>query len=76
MAFGANFAVWIMDMLVIVIDVRWISGALDFLSLYSRNEPFLMGQLSITSVIYDISFTAVFLVLAVHRLDMRRCRGA
>ena len=76
MAFGANFAVWIMDMLVIVIDVRWISGALDFLSLYSRNEPFLMGQLSFASIGYDISFAVVFLALTMHRLDMRRYRGA
>ena len=76
MAFGANFAVWIMDMLVSVIDVRWISGALDFLSLYSRNEPFLMGQLSFASIGYDISFAVVFLALTMHRLDMRRYRGA
>ena len=76
MAFGANFAVWIMDMLVSVIDVRWISGVLDFLSLYSRNEPFLMGQLSFASIGYDISFAVVFLALTMHRLDMRRYRGA
>lgn len=76
MAFGANFSLWIMDMLVDVIYIDWINAILDFLSLYSRNEPFLMGQLSFASIGYDISFTALFLVLTMHGLDMRRCRGA
>ena len=75
-SFGANFLLWIMDMLVSVIYVDWAGAILDFFSLYSRNEAFLMGQLSVAGVIYDVSFAAVFLVMTVHRLDMRRCRGA
>ena len=63
-------------MLVDVIYIDWINAILDFLSLYSRNEPFLMGQLSFASIGYDISFAALFLVLTMHGLDMRRCRGA
>lgn len=76
MAFGANFALWIMDMLVNEVTVTWISSALDFLSIYGRNEPFLMGQLSFASIAYDLSFTAAMLVLTIHRLDARRWRGA
>lgn len=76
LAFGANFTLWIMDMLVDVIYIDWINAILDFLSLYSRNEPFLMGQLSFASIGYDISFAVVFLALTMHRLDMRRYRGA
>ena len=76
MAFGANFALWMMDMLVDVIHIDWINRALTFLSLYSRNEPFLMGQLSFASVGYDITFAAAFIVLAVHGLEMRRYKGA
>ena len=75
-AFGANFALWIMDMLVNEITVPWISGALDFLSVYGRNEPFLMGQLSFASIVYDLSFASAMLVLTIHRLDARRWRGA
>lgn len=75
LAFGANFTLWMMDMLVDVIYVDWINAILDFLSLYSRNEPFLMGQLSFAGIGYDISFSVLFLVLTIHRLDMRRYQG-
>ena len=75
-AFGANFALWIMDLLVDAVNVSWISDALDFFSLYGRNEPFLMGQLSFASVGYDVSFAIAFIVLTIHGLDARRYRGA
>ncbi len=76
MAFGANFALWIMDLMVNVVTIDWISDALEFLSLYGRNEPFLMGQLSFASIMYDLSFTAAFLALTIHALDSRRWQGA
>lgn len=76
MAFGANFALWIMDMLVDVVGVDWLSRTLDFLSVYGRNEPFLMGQLSFASIMYDVSFAAAMLVMTIHRLDSRRWQGA
>ena len=75
-AFGANFAMWIMDLLVDAVNVAWISQALDFFSLYGRNEPFLMGQLSFASVGFDVSFAIAFIVLTIHGLDARRYRGA
>ena len=76
MAFGANFALWILDLLVDAVNVAWVSRALDFFSLYGRNEPFLMGQLSFASVGFDISFAIAFIVLTIHGLDARRYRGA
>ena len=76
MAFGANFAMWIMDLLVDVVSVGWIAEALEFFSLYGRNEPFLMGQLSFASVGYDLSFAVAFIVLTIHGQDARRYRGA
>ena len=42
------------------------------MSLYSRNEPFLMGQLSFAGILFDLSFIAVFLALTVYRLDRKR----
>ncbi len=76
MAFGANFALWIMDLLVDVVSISQISDVLEFLSLYGRNEPFLMGQLSFASIMYDLSFIAALLALTIHSLDSRRWRGA
>ena len=75
LAFGANFLLWILDLLETAVRVNWISEVLRFMSLYSRNESFLMGQLSIAGIIYDLSFIAVFLALTVFRLDRKRIGG-
>ncbi|MBR3494472.1 MAG: ABC transporter permease subunit [Clostridia bacterium] len=72
-ALGVNFSLWMMDL---VADTApgWLSGVLSFLSLYSRNEPFLMGQLSFASVLYDLTVIGASLALAIHVLDRRRWR--
>ena len=74
-AFGANFVLWMVDLLQTAIPFDWVSRMLSFFSLYARSEPFLMGQLSLASVGYDLSFAAAFLVLTIHLLDSRRYRG-
>ena len=75
LAFGANFLIWMTDILAESVQAEWVADTLEFISLYSRNEPFLMGQLSFASVIYDLSFIAAFLALTIWMLDRRRYRG-
>ena len=75
MAFGVNFALWILDMVELSVTAPWLSGVLSFFSLYARNEPFLMGQLSFASIGFDLSFAAACLVMTIHMLDSRRYRG-
>ncbi len=75
-AFGANFVLWMLDLIQSAISIDWVNSLLSFFSLYERSEPFLMGQLSFASVGYDLSFAAAFLVLTIHMLDSRRYRGA
>lgn len=76
MAFGVNFALWILDMVESSVSIQWLADILNFFSLYARNEPFLMGQLSFASIGFDLSFAAACLVLTIHTLDSRRYRGA
>lgn len=76
MAFGVNFILWILDMVESSVSIKWLSDVLNFFSLYARNEPFLMGQLSFASIGFDVSFAAACLVLTIHSLDSRRYRGA
>lgn len=75
LAFGANLLLWLLDLLSSA--VRWdgLSSLLNFFSLYGRNEAFLMGQLSVANILYDLSFAAFFLALCVFNLDRRRYRG-
>ena len=72
LAFGANFLVWILDLLENAVPAGWISETLRFLSLYRQNEPFMMGQLSFAGLLYDLSCIAAFLALTVWRLDRKR----
>ena len=72
MAFGANFLLWILDLLENAVQVGWVSDVLRFLSLYRRNEPFVMGQLSFAGLLFDLSFIAVFLALTVFRIERKR----
>ena len=72
MAFGANFLLWILDLLENAVQVGWVSDVLRFLSLYRRNEPFVMGQLSFAGLLFDLSFIVVFLALTVFRIERKR----
>ena len=72
MAFGANFLLWVMDLLENAVTVSWISRALRFLSVYSRGETFLLGQLSPAGVFWDLSLIAAFLALTVWKLNQDR----
>lgn len=73
-AFGVNLALWALDILATAVTLPVVSPILDFLSLYGRYEPFLLGQLSYASILYYVSFCAIFLFLTVRMLDARRWR--
>ena len=72
LAFGANFLLCILDLLENSEQAEWLSEVLRFLSLYRRNEPFMMGQLSFAGLLFDLSFIAAFLALTIWRLDRKR----
>lgn len=73
-AFGVNLALWVLDILATAVTMPVVTPVLHFLSLYDRYEPFLLGQLSYASILYYISFCAVFLFLTVRMLEARRWR--
>ena len=73
-AFGANFLLWILDLAADAMSSATAANAVSFLSVYNRNEPFMMGQVSFAGILFDLSFIAAFLMLTVYRLDSRRYR--
>ena len=75
LAFGANFLLWIMDLLENAVQAEWIARVLRFCSLYARNEPFLMGQLSFSGILFDCSVIVLFLTLTVYLLERNRTGG-
>lgn len=73
-AFGVNLALWLLDLLTPHLTVAWAVAVLDAVSLYTRYEPFLMGQLSYGSLAYYLAFIAFFVAAAIYCLDARRWR--
>ncbi len=71
-AFAANFLLWMLDLLADKVSVVWVADSLKFLSLYSRYEPFILGQLSVASVLYFITFILLCLMATVRVMDARR----
>lgn len=71
-AFAANFLMWMLDLLASQVGVPFVAGALSFLSLYDRYEPFIMGQLSFASVSFYITFIALCITATVRVMDARR----
>ena len=71
-AFGANFVLWMADLLATSLTVDWLADALNFLSLYDRYEPFRLGQFSYAAALFFLTFIAACLVCAARVLDARR----
>lgn len=70
--FAINFLLWVIDSVIYVVPVQFISDALAWLSLYQRYEVFTMAQLGFSGILYFISFCVVFLFLTVRVIDKRR----
>jgi len=73
LAYGVNLMLWIMDQLYSSVSVEWISEIMKFFSVYRRNQNMIrMGQLSFAAILFDLSFIAAFLALAVWKMDRKR----
>ncbi|MBN1777624.1 MAG: ABC transporter permease subunit [Clostridiales bacterium] len=72
LAFAGNLVLWMMDLIADAIAVPAISKSLRFLSLYDRYEPFILGQLSYSSIAYFTTFTILFVIATMRLLDARR----
>ena len=70
-AFGANFFLWMIDMLS-TSATGIVADIISFLSLYSRYQPFVLGQLSISSLFYYLCFIIACLLITIRILDARR----
>ncbi len=71
--FGVLLLLWLGgDVLSSLVSVDWINSVLDWFSVYNRFQNFTSGLLSITQVIYYISFSAVFVFLTIRLLESRR----
>ena len=71
-AFAANFLLWMADMVADNLTLEWLSAALRFVSLYDRYEPFRLGLLIYSGILFFVSFVVCCLTAAVRVMDARR----
>jgi ABC-2 type transport system permease protein len=55
-----------------IIGIAWIVSILQWFSVYDRLQPFTNSVLSVTQIIYYISFAAVFIFLSIRTVERRR----
>ncbi|GHU73849.1 ABC transporter permease [Clostridia bacterium] len=69
---GINFLIWVVDSVIYVVPVQFISTILQWFSLYQRYDPFSRAQLGFSGILYFLSFMCVFLFLTIRVIDKRR----
>ena len=72
LAFAGNLVLWMMDLIADAMPIPFIARALRFISLYDRYEPFVLGQLSFASLLFFLTFIALFVIATMRLLDARR----
>lgn len=74
--FGVILFLYLLDSIIAsmssVTMLGWLCTALEWVSLFARFTDFSSGILSLTGVIYMISFAGIFLMLTVHTIEKRR----
>ena len=69
---GINFFLWVIDSVIYVVPVKFISAILEWFSLYARFDPFARAHFGISGVLYFVSFSVAFLFLTIRVIDKRR----
>jgi len=54
------------------INVAWVASVVSWLSIFKYYTPFYSGLLDLPSVVYFISFSAIFVFLAIRNVEKRR----
>jgi len=74
--FGVILFLYLLDSIIAsmssVTMLGWLCTALEWVSLFARFNDFANGIMSLTGVIYMISFAGIFLLLTVHTIEKRR----
>jgi ABC-2 type transport system permease protein len=61
-----------LDLLITQIRLPWITTVLQWFSLFRRFKPFQFGSFSISSIVYYLVFSTVFLILTILVMEKRR----
>ena len=62
----------LLETLSAAIKIDWISSVLKWFSVFSRFDTFILGIADISTFVYYITFSALFVFLAVMSIEKRR----
>ncbi|MCG8499446.1 MAG: ABC transporter permease subunit [Firmicutes bacterium] len=71
-SFGVLLLLWLIDMIVPFIQNPFIARAIEWLSILRRFQDFTLGILSLSPIVYYVSFSVAFVFLTVRVLEKRR----
>lgn len=71
-SFGILLMLWLIDWITSFVQSKIIINIVEWLSIFARYEDFSMGILSLSPVVYYISFSTVFIFLTVRVMEKRR----
>jgi ABC-2 type transport system permease protein len=63
---------YVANMITPYLNIGWLTTIIGWFSIYSRYDPFYMGQLDLPAIVYFISFSAVFVFLTARTVEKRR----
>lgn len=71
-SFAAATVMMILDVVVTLFNVSWITDAAKWFSFSDRYNAFTVGTVDVSNILFFISFAAIFLYLTVRKLDKKR----
>ncbi len=72
LSFTVMMSLYFMDTLASSINSTFVTNVVNFISVYDRYADFTSGLFSLSSVVYYISVTVVFLFLTIRMIEKRR----
>ncbi len=69
---GVMLAIYLIGFLTYVVDIQWIVTLINWLSVFSRYSDFGNAILSLSPIVYYISFAALFVFLTIRAIEKRR----
>lgn len=73
--FAVLLAIFVLDKLIPTLTAAWLIKLLQWFSLYNRYSGFVSGMLGMSEIVYYLSFSVVFVFLAIRSVEKRRWSG-
>jgi|LSQX01.2.fsa_nt_gb ABC-2 type transport system permease protein len=71
-SFGVLIMLWVIDWITTFIQSKMLINIIEWISIFARYEDFSMGILSLSPIVYYLSFSTIFIFLTIRVMEKRR----